>query len=115
MPQAAGRQGDHGDVGRVLRPPNPPAPKPPAPPAGLRATTASEAMAMGRRTRMPLAGPEVGHASPAASPEAPDSGAEGAGGRMSLAFMSVAPRKGVGAYSWRRASIGRREAARLAG
>src|SRR5581483_1044361 len=83
--------------------------------APARATTTSEAMAIGRRTRKPLAGPEDGHSSPSSA--APEAGVGGTAGSVSSGFMSVAPwssRVG-GAYSWRRASIGRREAARLAG
>src|SRR5581483_6359124 len=54
-----------------------------------RATTTRAAMAIGRRTRKPLAGPELGHRSPS-SAEA-GAGAGGTGGSVSSGFMSVAP------------------------
>src|SRR4051794_11963006 len=53
-----------------------------APPAApTRPKTTRAAMAIGRRTRMPLAGPDEGHTSPAASPA---SVSDGPAGRVSF-------------------------------
>src|SRR5436853_6968404 len=84
--------------------------------APARATTTTAAMAIGRRTRKPLAGPELGHSSLLSSPAGGADGAGGTGGSVSAGFIAVAPSSRVaGTYSWRTATNGRERAARLPG